>query len=138
MQCILVDTYDHFVVSPTISLSTFKLHRGSIKGSVKVHPCMVIEVLHVAGHGHGKDTCVRQNSVGKSESIQGNPKAPYASVISRNRRTVLNKIEVSSDSCRTLRQETYLRTVAAAVVETVHAPPATTFLHDLHPQMPTA
>ena len=33
---------------------------------------------------------------------------------------------------------TYLRTVAAAVVETVHAPPAMTFLHELHFQMPTA
>jgi len=43
----------------------------------------------------------------------------YASVNSRSRRTVL-------------------RTVAAAVVETVQAPPAMTFLHDLHFQMPTA
>ena len=33
---------------------------------------------------------------------------------------------------------THLRTVAAAVVETVHAPPAMTFLHELHFQMPTA
>ena len=32
----------------------------------------------------------------------------------------------------------YLRTVAAAVVETVHAPPATVFWHALHFQMPTA
>lgn len=32
----------------------------------------------------------------------------------------------------------HLRTVAAAVVETVQAPPAMTFLHALQPQMPTA
>lgn len=31
-----------------------------------------------------------------------------------------------------------LRTVAAAVVLTVHAPPAMTFLHERHFQMPTA
>ena len=33
---------------------------------------------------------------------------------------------------------THLRTVAAAVVETVHAPPATVFLQALHSQIPTA
>ena len=33
---------------------------------------------------------------------------------------------------------TDLRTVAAAVVETVHAPPAMTFLHELLFQIPTA
>lgn len=33
---------------------------------------------------------------------------------------------------------TYLRTVAAAVVVTVHAPPATVFLHALQFQIPTA
>jgi hypothetical protein len=33
---------------------------------------------------------------------------------------------------------TYLRTVAAAVVETVHAPPAMTFLHDPQFHIPTA
>jgi hypothetical protein len=33
---------------------------------------------------------------------------------------------------------THLRTVAAAVVDTVHAPPAITFLHELQFQMPTA
>lgn len=33
---------------------------------------------------------------------------------------------------------THLRTVAAAVVDTVHAPPAMIFLHDKHPQIPTA
>lgn len=43
----------------------------------------------------------------------------YASVISLSRRTVL-------------------RTVAAAVVVTVQAPPAMTFLHELQFQMPTA
>lgn len=43
----------------------------------------------------------------------------YASVSSRNRRTVL-------------------RTVAAAVVETVQAPPAITFLHEEQFQIPTA
>ena len=32
----------------------------------------------------------------------------------------------------------HLRTVAAAVVERVHAPPAMVFLHELHFQMPTA
>lgn len=48
-----------------------------------------------------------------------NAEIVYASVISRNRRTVL-------------------RTVAAAVVVTVHAPPAITFLHELQRQMPTA
>ena len=35
-------------------------------------------------------------------------------------------------------KDTHLRTVAAAVVETVHAPPAITFLHELHFQIPTA
>jgi hypothetical protein len=33
---------------------------------------------------------------------------------------------------------THLRTVAAAVVERVHAPPAMTFLQERHSQMPTA
>lgn len=33
---------------------------------------------------------------------------------------------------------THLRTVAAAVVETVHAPPAMTFLQDEQFQIPTA
>ena len=33
---------------------------------------------------------------------------------------------------------TYLRTVAAAVVDTVQAPPAMVFLHALHDQIPTA
>jgi len=35
-------------------------------------------------------------------------------------------------------QDTYLRTVAAAVVDTVQAPPAMIFLHALHFQIPTA
>ena len=34
--------------------------------------------------------------------------------------------------------DTDLRTVAAAVVDTVHAPPAMTFLQDEQPQIPTA
>ena len=34
--------------------------------------------------------------------------------------------------------KTNLRTVAAAVVDTVHAPPAITFLHERHSQIPTA
>lgn len=34
--------------------------------------------------------------------------------------------------------KTHLRTVAAAVVETVHAPPAMTFRQALHFQIPTA
>jgi hypothetical protein len=33
---------------------------------------------------------------------------------------------------------THLRTVAAAVVDTVHAPPAIVFLQELQCQMPTA
>jgi hypothetical protein len=37
-----------------------------------------------------------------------------------------------------VRKQTYLRTVAAAVVLTFHAPPAMTLLQDLHSQMPTA
>lgn len=37
-----------------------------------------------------------------------------------------------------LRPSTHLRTVAAAVVDRVHAPPAMTFLHERHSQMPTA
>jgi len=49
----------------------------------------------------------------------GGRRGVYASVISRNRRIVL-------------------RTVAAAVVDTVHAPPAMTFLHELQFQIPTA
>jgi hypothetical protein len=36
------------------------------------------------------------------------------------------------------RRDAYLRTVAAAVVDTVHAPPAMTFLHALQFQIPTA
>lgn len=36
------------------------------------------------------------------------------------------------------RRLTDLRTVAAAVVDTVQAPPAMTFLHARHFQMPTA
>jgi hypothetical protein len=39
---------------------------------------------------------------------------------------------------RVLMCKTYLRTVAAAVVETVQAPPAMTFLHAEQFQMPTA
>ena len=61
---------------------------------------------------------------------------PYASVISRNRRTVL--VTVSASFRCTRERNTHLRTVAAAVVDTVQAPPAITFLHDPHFQMPTA
>jgi len=59
----------------------------------------------------------------------------YASVSSRSRRTVL--LGVNRRKTR-INSRTYLRTVAAAVVETVHAPPAITFLHDPQFQMPTA
>jgi len=51
----------------------------------------------------------------------------YASLISRRRRIVLG-----------LDRGTYLRTVAAAVVFIDQAPPATTFLHALQFQIPTA
>lgn len=37
-----------------------------------------------------------------------------------------------------LKRRAYLRTVAAAVVDTVHAPPAIDFLHAEQFQMPTA
>lgn len=64
-------------------------------------------------------------------------KGLYASVSSRNRRTVLRSINRKKTQCCES-SWTYLRTVAAAVVETVHAPPAITFLHDPQFQMPTA
>ncbi len=57
-------------------------------------------------------------------------------MISRNRRTVLQSLinTLSEDS----KNPTHLRTVAAAVVVTVHAPPAIVFLHALQCQIPTA
>lgn len=61
----------------------------------------------------------------------------YASVRSRSRRTVLKKIwsdKITKNSPKTA----HLRTVAADVVETVHAPPAITFLHEEQFQIPTA
>lgn len=60
----------------------------------------------------------------------------YASVNSRSRRTVLSIDVRRANSSQA--EMTHLRTVAAAVVETVHAPPAMTFLHELHFQIPTA
>lgn len=60
----------------------------------------------------------------------------YASVISRSRRTVLQA--PLTDVLQLMPVDTHLRTVAAAVVETVHAPPAMTFLQELHFQIPTA
>jgi len=68
-----------------------------------------------AGHIH----CTYMRITGGEGEERHVPRSFYASVISRNRRTVL-------------------RTVAAAVVETVHAPPAITFLHEWQFQMPTA
>ena len=69
----------------------------------------------------------------------------YASVRSRRRRIVLEQTikkgeELSSAlSCKEgLNRRVYLRTVVAAVVDTVHAPPAIVFLHAEQFQMPTA
>ena len=68
----------------------------------------------------------------------------YASVRSRRRRIVLEEKTGGNGlrqppSCKEwLNRRVYLRTVAAAVVDTVHAPPAITFLHAEHFQMPTA
>ena len=68
----------------------------------------------------------------------------YASVRSRRRRIVLEEKTGENGlrqppSCKEgLNRRAYLRTVAAAVVDTVHAPPAITFLHAEHFQMPTA
>jgi hypothetical protein len=67
----------------------------------------------------------------------------YASVRSRRRRIVLEdkrkKRPSSVPSCKEgLSRGAYLRTVAAAVVDTVHAPPAIDFLHAEQFQMPTA
>jgi hypothetical protein len=65
----------------------------------------------------------------------------YASVMSRRRRIVLEESKgCGRPSSRKAghKRETDLRTVAAAVVDTVHAPPAMTFLHAEHFQMPTA
>lgn len=60
-----------------------------------------------------------------------------ASVNSRRRRIVLG-----CEALERLKDEeniiAYLRTVAAAVVEIVHAPPAMTFLHARQFQIPTA
>ena len=60
----------------------------------------------------------------------------YAYVMSRKRRTVLYEIlaRVSEQSCI----PTHLRTVAAAVVVSVHAPPAIDLRHELQFKMPTA
>jgi hypothetical protein len=45
----------------------------------------------------------------------------------------------SAPSCKEgLNRRAYLRTVAAAVVDSVHAPPAIDFLHAEQFQMPTA
>jgi len=65
----------------------------------------------------------------------------HASVSSRKRRTVLqnasqHRLKLVAQA-RKMRHA-HLRTVAAAVVETVHAPPAMTFLQALHFQIPTA
>jgi len=65
----------------------------------------------------------------------------YASVRSRRRRIVLEKEREASSAPitqRRVKRVSDLRTVAAAVVETVHAPPAMTFLHAEQFQMPTA
>ncbi len=68
----------------------------------------------------------------------------YASVRSRRRRIVLEEKRGKKGlrqlpSCREgSREWTHLRTVAAAVVDTVHAPPAMDFLHAEHFQIPTA
>ena len=59
----------------------------------------------------------------------------YASVMSRRRRTVLDK--PISDYCLMNITYTHLRTVAAAVVVSVHAPPAIDLRHELQFQMPT-
>lgn len=71
------------------------------------------------------------------QKSEGDPNA-QASVISLNRRIVLitnysKPLRLAGDE-----DKTHLRTVAAAVVETVHAPPAMTFRQALHFQIPTA
>ena len=60
----------------------------------------------------------------------------HASVSSRRRRTVLQSI-MRPISSLAEKEETNLRTVAAAVVDTVHAPPAMTLRHARHFQIPT-
>jgi hypothetical protein len=63
----------------------------------------------------------------------------HASVISRRRRIVLCTQVVSDRASGWRREEgAHLRTVAAAVVDTVHAPPAMTLRHAPQFQMPTA
>jgi hypothetical protein len=66
----------------------------------------------------------------------------YASVRSRRRRIVLERKggfrQPALITQRRAKKITNLRTVAAAVVDTVHAPPAMTFLHAEQFQMPTA
>ena len=66
----------------------------------------------------------------------------HASVRSRRRRIVLGKErgfrQPALITQRRAKKITNLRTVAAAVVDTVHAPPAMTFLHAEQFQMPTA
>ena len=62
----------------------------------------------------------------------------HASVISRKRRMVLEQ-STFSGLCQCLYHYlTYLRMVAAAVVETVHAPPAMVLRHARQCQIPTA
>jgi hypothetical protein len=62
----------------------------------------------------------------------------YASVSSRSRRTVLKTRSMIRPASIIYKMFTHLRTVAAAVVETVHAPPAIVFLQALQCQIPTA
>jgi hypothetical protein len=68
----------------------------------------------------------------------------YASVRSRRRRIVLEEkkgkkgLRQPLSFKEGLNRRAYLRTVAAAVVDTVHAPPAIDFLHAEQFQMPTA
>lgn len=66
----------------------------------------------------------------------------YCSANSRRRRTVLcTRRDQISASWRIIKdglQNAHLRTVAAAVVETVQAPPAVVFLQALQCQIPTA
>ena len=71
----------------------------------------------------------------------GNQKTWYILCLSQftqptNRAKVKIRIKVCHRKIQ--KKKAYLRTVAAAVVETVHAPPAMTFLHAPQFQIPTA
>jgi hypothetical protein len=85
-------------------------------------------------HARGDKT---QSGGGQGRAYNNTAETPHASVTSRSRRIVLGLYQeatlMMAKKCLT-----HLRTVAAAVVDTVHAPPAIVFLHALQFQMPTA